>query len=298
MFHEAIDELSGVFWDMTSLVATVGTAVMVFVFIANQLSLTGSQYWMFLTVTISFGFLFGFTLVLIQLNNRTDVINNDYALLAVASDAFLSVDTTLIDEQHAIDKTEQTIDLTNNGNDVVMTESWEGKNVRNDPSEGFKYYYESEAFLKKNEGTTARQILDNGKHVEMEIEPININDQFTGVYQARYQKEVKKGDSFSIEIENRLGPFDISVGQYLYFDFNRFERGVKKALCRVIVDTTPDVIKGYKVVNTADMTHQNDPTKLDYNIEPIEVYSDKTEQTFWVEGQDLQDTIFILKLEW
>lgn len=214
-----------------------------------------------------------------------------------ACNAFLSTKESVLDDTHYLDEVEQHIDLTNDAENVVMTEHYHGRNVSAEPSETFRFYWDSETFIEDD--VTVIQHLDDGEEVELELLEAGSDDQFVGTYLAAFHDPLERNESFELEVVSEMGSWDLSVGQYVYFDFNRFERGVGQVKCSVGVDTPPRATSAYRAVNHADTSHHNDPAKLDFELtDDVELYANPGETEFWVQDRDLRHVIFIIMLEW
>lgn len=296
MLRESLNKLSTLYWNIISIVATVGTAVMVYVFFANQLGVSKTTSWQILALVLPTILIIGFVYTLIKIENSRD-LPYDIGLYVLVGNAFLSAEESAQDDTHRIDTTEQKIDLTDNAQNVVITEYYTGRNVRSQESEYFKFYFDSETFIEGN-SVSVKQILENGREVELEIEKLRREGEFVGVYKADFYKPLQKNDQFELKITSQLDSWDLSDGQYIYWDFNRFQHGVGEAKCTVSVDNKPETIAGYNAIDHTETVHHNDPKKLDFDIHPIELTENKGGQEISVDGEELRDTIYVIKLEW
>lgn len=296
MLKEGLKTLSGVYWKVIYVVATAGTTVMVVSFFANRLELAEVTFWQSLTVILPTAMFLGFLFTLTRMRGELNLLY-DVGLYVLVGNAFLSSEEEAQDEMHRIDTTEQKVDLTNNATDVTVSERYVGRNIRNEESEYFKFYYNSETFI-DDDNTTVKQVIDGNEEVELEVEKIADSGSFTGVYKAYFREPLGRNESFELRIRSQLDSWDLSDGQYVYWDFNRFQNGVDEARCTVEVDTAPETFSAYRAVDHTETIHHNDPKKLDFEIETVDVVERRDGQQFDIEPTGIVDEIYVIDLEW
>lgn len=290
MLREVIKEFSSTLWQMVYLIATAGTFIMVVAFFANRSGLQGKTFWMAMTVLVPLCLLGAMGVVLVSLDFNSP--NFDPALYVVAGNAFLSAEEAAKDNSHYIESMEQHVDLTNGAQDVVLTERYKGRNVRQEPSAEFRIYLDSETFL--SDEVTITQHFEDGSSEQLEVNKIQQEGGFVGIYGVKFKDPIERNELFEIEVKSHLGDWSIDDGQVLHFDFNRFERGVGQATCGFSVDTPPESVSAYSAVDQTDMTHHRDPMELDFEFTEIEVHSTANNTEHEISGQNLRNHIYIM----
>jgi hypothetical protein len=107
-----------------------------------------------------------------------------------------------------------------------------------------------------------------------------------------------RGDRFELEITSRFGTWDVTDGEYLFTDCNRFTRGVGELKFTAEVMTEPETVAGYRAESNAEMVHHRDPTMLDFDIEEIELGRDSSSLEYWIQDEEVFKSVYVLELQW
>lgn len=269
---------------------------MVFAFAGRQLGLTGVTFWQAFSVVLAGGLLLGFAVTVARLGEQSDRLPFDTGLYVISGNAFLSEERGKQDTRHRIDRLRQHVDLTDGGRDVVITERYEGRNVDEATSEAFQFYFDSETYIQDNE-VTVKQVVD-GEDVPRELERVDKDGEFTGSYMVTFVEPLAKGETFTLEITSQLGTWDLSDGEYLFTDCNRFTNGVGDLKYTVELASEPETATAYRAVSHAEMVHHRDPMKLDFSIEEIDIEHDSTGLEYWIRQREASKSVFIIELRW
>lgn len=296
MIREAAEQLWAVLGQLVTILATGGTAVMVFAFAGRQLGLTGVAFWQAFSVVLAGGLLLGFTVTVVRLDRQAERLLFDAGLYVISGNAFLSEEREKQDTRHRISQLRQHVDLTDGGQNVVVTERYEGRNVDEELSEAFQFYFNSETYIQDNEVTVTQEV--DGEEVPRALERVDADGEFTGSYTVEFVEPLAKGETFTLEVTSQLGNWDLSDGEYLFTDCNRFTNGVGDLKYSVELASEPETATAYRAVSHAEMVHHRDPMKLDFNIDEIDIEHDSTGLEYWIRQHEVSKSVFIIELRW